>query len=191
MVASATILGLELYEWLTLLGIVLSPIAAVLITLWVERRRRDQEQQVQTLRMLLTTRHLPADPAYSVAINLVPVEFSKHKRVMTAWSEYIEAVRFAPTPENAEAAHEKTRVKQTRLIYEITRVLKLGLSETDIQSSAYASEGYIKRDNLVIDAQLAWREIADALKVQTEVMLADRRQDALQFPPLVDNLKQS
>ena len=65
--------GLQIYEWLTLAAILIGPIVAVIITLATEARRRTREQQTQTLRMLLSTRHLPSDPAYSTAINMIPI----------------------------------------------------------------------------------------------------------------------
>ncbi|MGO9994125.1 MAG: DUF6680 family protein [Steroidobacteraceae bacterium] len=61
---------MKLNDWLTLIAIVLGPISAVCITLWIEHRRRLRERRLYVTRMLLMTRHLPADPQYNAAINL-------------------------------------------------------------------------------------------------------------------------
>ena len=182
-----TILGLQPYEWLTLAGILIGPIIAVVLTLGVEARRRSNDQKVQVLRMLLSTRHLPGDAAYSLAINLIPVEFNKSAAVMHAWNDYIGAVQFQPSPENMDRVLQNSSAKQTRLIYEIARSLGFNLAETDIQTSAYASEGWVKREALILDGHAAWREIADALKVQTSIMIQDRPAEPL--PPLVEERK--
>ncbi len=160
--------GLKPYELLTLVGIMIGPIIAVIITLWTESKRKQREGQIQVTRMLLNTRHMPSDPAYSIAINLVPVEFSKCKKVMQAWREYIETVRYRPSSENQQEHLRILNAKQTALIFQIMRSLKFNLSETDIQTNAYIAGGYINRDNLYLDSLLAMREIADAIKLQNE-----------------------
>jgi hypothetical protein len=164
-------LGLKLYEWLTLVGILIGPIAAVAITLWVEGRRRDRDQQVQLMRMLLSTRHLPGDAAYTVAINMIPVEFNKCPKIITAWNAYIEAVRYRAAPENEHAQFKDTLAKQTKLIFEVMSYLGFQLAETDIQNSAYAAGGFIERDNITLDAWRAWPRIAEALELNNKLFL--------------------
>src|SRR3546814_19133659 len=66
-------------EILTLIAVIVGPIVAVVITLWVDGRRRDREQKIIVLRLLLATRHIPADPRFLTAINLIPVEFNARR----------------------------------------------------------------------------------------------------------------
>ena len=164
--SNAVFYGLKFSEWLTLIGIVIGPIAAVLITLWVDGRRRKREQQAQVMRLLLNSRHLPSDPSYTIAINSIPVEFNSSKRVMGAWHSYIDCVRYKATTENAAASYEDVRAKQTKLIFEVMRSLGYKLAETDIQNSAYAAGGFIDRDNVFMEAWRAWPRIANALELQ-------------------------
>jgi hypothetical protein len=161
---NATLWGLRLYEWLTLIGIIIGPIAAVIITLAFEQRRRTRDSQIQVMRMLLNTRHMPSDPSYTVAINLVPVEFNRQKAIMAAWKGYIDHVRFAPTEANADAHHKVAAAKQTDMIYRIMRHLGFNLSETELQTSAYAARGFIERDDLYLDSLRAWPRLATALE---------------------------
>ncbi len=162
--------GLQIYEWLTLIAILVGPVVAVTITLATEARRRTREQQTQTLRMLLSTRHLPSDPAYSTAINMIPVDFNRELGVMTAWNNYITTIRIRPTPEGVDAHQQDIITKQTKLIFQMTKSLDYKLDETDIQSTAYAAEGFINRDNLMLDAWRAWPRIAEALETQTQLI---------------------
>ncbi|WAC49253.1 hypothetical protein OVA03_04920 [Asticcacaulis sp. SL142] len=159
--------ALGLYEALTLVGIFLGPIIAVAITLWYDHIRKQSDAQINVLKMLLNTRHLPADPVYSIAINLVPVEFNKQTKIMSEWRNYIEKTRQKPSLENEGVAFDLMKIHQTKLIYEIMKHLKYNLSETDIQSSSYISDGFITRDNLYLDSLKAMRDIADNLKAET------------------------
>lgn len=160
--APSVLWGLKLYELLTLAGIVIGPITAVAISLWFEQRKRTREARTQILRMLINTRGMPSDPAYSIAINLIPVEFNGHKAVMQAWRNYIESVRYDPTPENAAPHEQKLTANQVSMIYQIMKSLNLGLSESDIQTEGYLARGFTTRDNLYLDSLRAMREIADA-----------------------------
>ena len=157
-------------EILTLVAVILGPISAVGITLWIDGRRRDREQKIIVLRLLLATRHLPADPGFLAAINLIPVEFNERPSVISAYNEFIEATRPKLDGVNNDAILSNSSTKLTRLIFEVSRSLGFKLRETDIQTSAYASDGWIKRDNLNQDSQQAMRDIANILWIQTRLL---------------------
>jgi hypothetical protein len=161
---------MTLNDWLTLAAIVIGPVVAVAITLLIDGHRKARDTQLQVLRMLLSTRHLPADPLYATAINLVPVEFGRRRSVMTAWEAYLEAVRFKSAETDQEAHDRLVMARQTTLIFTIMKALGFRLSETDIQISAYASRAQILRDNMYLDYLAATREIAEALKRQTTLL---------------------
>ena len=170
--------GLKLYELLTLVAIVVGPMGAVAITVASERRRRLKERQTQTLRTLLSTRHLPSDPAYSTAINLIPVDFNDVGSVMMAWQAYIEKIRTVPNA-GGEETHRKDCVnKQTKLIFAMIRHLGYRLAESDIDISAYAAQGFIDRDNLHLAALASWPRIAAALEAQTSWTASQNGGDA-------------
>jgi hypothetical protein len=174
----------QMNDWLTLAAIVLGPISAVLITLVYESWRRQRERRLVIVRMLLTTRHMPADAQYVAAINLIPAEFNKHPRVMQAWRKYQERVNTpAPETEPARAAHIKLiDVSQGALIFQIMQSAGLkALSEGDIQTSAYVSKGFVDRDNLYLDMLAALPEMAATMK--TQAALTQRIVDALPNRP--------
>ena len=83
---------------------------------------------------------------------------------MQAWTNYIEAVRFRPTKENQEEHNLLLKAKQTALIFQILRSLGFDLSETDIQTSAYISEGYMQIDNMYLYSLQAMGDIATEMK---------------------------
>jgi hypothetical protein len=153
--------------WLEVAALILGPVSAVAITLWIEGERRQRESRLTVLRLLMATRHLPADPSYSTAVNLVPVEFNDEAAVMTAYKEYQEAIRQRPDPNDQEAVRLCEQImgtKQTKMIYAIMRALKLKASEADLPVEAYAAKGFIERDNLYLASLHAQLRIATALE---------------------------
>jgi len=143
---------------------ILIPIVAVLTTLVVQERQQVRERRMQILRMLLATRHLPSSPEYNSAINLIPLEFHRDKEVMGAWRTYIDVVGLVPVPGDELNLAAKRRTKQTKLITAVMARMQVKHSEADIQADAYASEGFVNRDNLHIDSLMANRDAAEAMK---------------------------
>jgi hypothetical protein len=158
---------MTLNEKLTLIAIVLGPIIAVGITLWIEARRRVRERRLYVLRMLLTTRHLPADPQYNAAINLIPIEFNNQPKVMAAWRLYGERVNQHPTTEQQVDHQKRITAAQSGIIFEAMRSAGLSnLSEGDIQTQAYVSQGFVDRDTIYIESLRALPQIAATLEQQ-------------------------
>ena len=158
-------------ETINLIAILVGPILAVLISVWLTNRKQSRDQKIIVLRMLLSTRHLPSDPGFSVAINLVPVEFNEAKPVMASYKDFIQAVQNPANSHPDVPALQSNPTKVTKLIYEIARHLGFDIRETDIQHAGYAATGWIERDNLLLDSQRAMTRTANALWLQTRIML--------------------
>jgi hypothetical protein len=157
-------------EWLTLAAIIIGPISAVGITLWIDKTRRVRERQLYIMRMLLTTRHMPADAQYNAAINLIPAEFNDQDEVMALWRKYCVVVRERPDEQSRADHKRRTEVAQSAMIFQVMKSLGLkNLSEGDIQTEAYVSQGFIDRDNFYINSLRAMPEIAATLKRQSEL----------------------
>lgn len=164
-VADTLYLGLKLYEWLTLAGVFAGPLSAVLITLWIERRRRQNDARMQVLRMIMTTRRLPSDPAYLMAINMVELEFNDRKDVMEARRQYLDLVS-QDVGQDRQADHQtKINAKQATMIYGMMKAVGLRASESAIHTDAYVSQGFLDRDNLYLESLRAMPEVAGALRV--------------------------
>ncbi len=170
-------------EWLTLAAIVLGPILAVGVTLWIEERRQTRGRQLHIVRMLLMTRHMPADPQYNAAINLIPIEFNDQEKVMDAWRTYHERVRQTPSPEQVADHQKRVSAAQSGMIFQVMRSAGLtNLSEGDIQTQAYVSQGFVDRDTVYVESLRALPAIAATMEKQRE--LTQRIVDALpQRPP--------
>ncbi|HEU4819725.1 MAG TPA: DUF6680 family protein [Qipengyuania sp.] len=180
-------------EIINLAAIVVGPIFAVLISVWLSNRKQERDQKIIVLRMLLSTRHLPADPGFSVAINLIPVEFGDSKPVMAAYKDFIQAVQNPANSSPDLPALQSSATKTTKLIFEIARHLGFDIRETDIQHAGYAAAGWIERDNILLDSQRAMTRTANALWLQTRIMLGleltDIEKQAVGLPPPTDETK--
>lgn len=167
-------------------GVILIPIVAVLTTLKYQDWQGQRKDRMQLLRMLLATRHMPSDPAYSTAINLVRVEFNDVPTVMAAWEKLMEAVTHRSSPEN-RAAHDTQITKtQTKLISAIMASLKLKHSEADLQTDAYAAIGFTDRDELYQDSLRAQRDHANAMRAVADVLAFQTRLLAGEGTPPVE-----
>ncbi|WP_061923721.1 DUF6680 family protein [Altererythrobacter epoxidivorans] len=160
-------------DWITIAAIVIGPIVAVGITLWIEGRRKRQDAKLITLRLLLSSRDFPSDPSYQVAIKLVPVEFNDCPSVLSAHREFLEAANVDTenmSDEQVRKVGENTSVKLTRLLFEMSKAAGLSLRETDIQTGGFGSRGFYYRDNLLQDSQKAMRDVANILWMQTRLL---------------------
>lgn len=74
-------------EVITLVTIVVGPIAAVTVARTIEARREYRVRQMDVFRTLMRTRRTPMVPEHVGALNLIEIEFAKHASVMTAWRD--------------------------------------------------------------------------------------------------------
>ena len=154
-------------------AVILGPIAAVAITLWIEDRRKRHDAKLTTLRLLLASRDFPSDPSYQVAIKLVPIEFNDCADVLTAHREFLETANVdteGMSDERLKAASDKTAIKVTRLLFEMAKAAGLNIRETDIQTGGFGSRGFFYRDALLQDSQKAMRDVANILWMQTRML---------------------
>ena len=172
---------MNLYETFTLLGIVLSPISAVAITLFYERHRRQRDSRMQVLRQLLSTYRLAGDPAWTVGVNMTLIEFRKVKRVRDARKDYVEIASHRPQKGDEESHGKTLAAKQTALVYEVARALGFDITEGELTTQSYVAGGWLNRDNLYLDSLLAMREVANATQKSADI--AERMLGVISTPP--------
>jgi hypothetical protein len=89
---------------------------------------------------------------------------------MDAYKDFLQAVSSRLDGTNDEIILRNSGTKTVRLIYEIARSLKFNIRETDLQTNAYASDGWVVRDRLQMDAQQASRDLVNVLLIQSRLM---------------------
>lgn len=164
---------------LNLIGLFTGPIVAVAIAAIWEGLRRGREQKLTVLRMFFNTRATPADPAYTVAMNLIRIEFSKHATVMAAYRTYMEHVGRDPSP-GTETQHDRNVVaQQSLLLKEMMVALGYKVTEAELTTQAYVARGWVEQQARVSQALAALPAIAEASErsaTASEVMAAHLRQ---------------
>lgn len=82
---------------LTLVAIFLSPIIAVLITLWYSNSKNTRQQKMNLFLTLLATRKThPIPPKFVDGVNTIDVVFHNDKKVIAAWKELFASYHIDP-----------------------------------------------------------------------------------------------
>jgi hypothetical protein len=79
-----------LMELLTLSAIFLGPIAAVIITRFIDHRRDKYNRKMEIFRKLMRTRRAKLSADHVEALNLIEIEFYKDRNVMANFRLYIQ-----------------------------------------------------------------------------------------------------
>lgn len=158
------------FDWLTVAAIVIGPLSAVGITLWNEHRRRKREARTQILKMLLNTWAVPSDPAFTVGMNMILVEFNDRPKIMAARRAYVDQAWNTPTAENVAAHDTQMSAKLSALTHEITKELGFDIPESDIKTQTYIAKGYVDNALLQEASLRATCSIAESLHEQTGLL---------------------
>ncbi|MDE1915968.1 MAG: hypothetical protein KGJ57_07890 [Sphingomonadales bacterium] len=157
-------------EILTLIALIAGPVLAVVLQLTAEKRKQRRDRKVETMRMLMGTRHMAADLRYSQAINMIPIDFNDSSAVMDAWRDYHRLSNVAPNPENIQNHIRDLSERQTRLISSMLHHLGYQITDAEIQDTAYLATGFGERDQLQLNAFRSWPRIADALEANNQML---------------------
>jgi len=141
----------------------IGPIAAVIITRWVDRLRDKDKRRLEIFRSLMRTRRMPLSAEHVSAINAVEIEFPKDPSVITALRNLIEHFETGygenKTLDELKAANDKTDALRTTLISKIAEVLGYKFEQMEIHRGGYTPRGW----GLEFDEQTAVRQGLAAL----------------------------
>nr|WP_156140885.1 DUF6680 family protein [Sphingomonas sp. 37zxx] len=122
---------------------------------------------------------------------MIPVDFNRQQTIMAAWEKYMEAVYYKASPDNLDRHNQEMLMRQTKLIFEITRFMRYDIAESDLEKRSYSSQSFVDRDQLNVQAQVAWIRIANALEQQNQAagLATPAEPEALipQDPSALDN----
>ena len=95
-----------------IVAILASPVIAVLITLYVERRRQRRRDKMELFKTLMTQRGVVMSYAWVNAINSIPIVFSDTKSVIDALGCFMRAVSTVPF-NNEEFENKKVKLLES------------------------------------------------------------------------------
>lgn len=131
----------SLLEWLTLAAILLSPLIAVQVEKWLERRREEKGRKLMVFRALMANRAAKLSQAYVEALNMIDLTFTgeRDRAVREKWRECLDKfANFPKAPEvpketDNDATKEAYKTNQTQYITDLkAHTASLDESLTDL-----------------------------------------------------------
>jgi hypothetical protein len=151
----------EIFGWSILAATFLGPIAAVLITRYIDQLRERSGRRLWIFRTLMATRRTWLSPEHIAALNQVELDFQSATGVMNAYRMYMKhlATPFEPK-ENDRVVRERQSMR-TKMLSEMATALRIRVEQLDIFEGGYIPQGHvdIEREQAAIRRLLS--EIAD------------------------------
>jgi len=107
-----------------IIAVLLSPVIAVLITLYLQNRREKRNQKLWIFNTLIATRHSPVIEENVRALNMIDVVFHDSQRVRQLWHEYFGMLGNEGL--NNEVGWSQRQKKNLEMITEMAKVLGYG-----------------------------------------------------------------
>lgn len=160
-------MNITISDWAIVAATLLGPLAAVLISLWIEHRRAKRSIRQGLVHTFLNAMNHPGDANYQMAIRAVAVEFRKDAQVMSAHRDFLDAANLPNGPPGFTA---QKLVKLVALLFD-----RIGskVSEDDVRGMGFVSVGFVEREQLLQDTLKAIVRVADTLEAQLELMKSD------------------
>lgn len=123
------------------------PVAAVLVTRWVDRLRDAEKRKIEIFRTMMRSRRMPLSADYVGALNLVAVEFHGQSKVMAALKDLLNHFEGGygenKTIDELNAANEKSDALRTTLLSAMSKALGFKFEQMEIHRGAYAPRGWV------------------------------------------------
>lgn len=135
---------------LTLVAIVVGPIAAVVVSRIGEERRRKVDARVQVFRALMKTRSVRMNVDHVWALNLIDIEFYGVPKVIERYRSYVRSLNMkAPMDEESSSRfYEDQADLYADLLHSIGAELGYAFDKRDLDRSGYAPVGWINDEDL-------------------------------------------
>lgn len=146
---------MELINILTIVAIILGPIAAVQIEKWLNRNRANQERKASIFKTLMATRGTVLSYKHVEALNRIDLEFSdskKYEKVINAWKEYFDNLSQKVDENNLTVWSTRNEELLSNLLYEMGQSLGFKFDKVLIKRNIYSpiAHGTIDQENQLI-----------------------------------------
>ncbi len=115
---------------INIIAVLLSPLIAVLVTVYLQDRREKRNHKMWIFRTLISTRHAPISDENVRALNTIDVVFHDCPRVRELWHEYFDML--ANKGLDNELGWNQRQKKNIELITEIAKALGYGHAITHL-----------------------------------------------------------
>jgi hypothetical protein len=153
--------SIEGKEWVVVIATLLSPLIAIQVSKWLERRTQARDEQVRIFKTLMATRAANLDPRHVESLNVIDVVFhagdKKEIEIRRLWKQYLDHLNDRAYPQDVWG------VKRIELLVELLHAMAVFLGfdfdKTHIKNQAYFPEGYGDLENDQTVNRKALREI--------------------------------
>lgn len=129
--------------WIYMLAILLSPLIAVQVTVYLQRHQERRQRRLAILRSLMSTRAAQMSGEHVAALNMIDIEFHgddrKSKAVVAAWRAYLHHLNSAAP---LEVWADKQQELLMGLIYSVALALDYQYDKTELKTTCYFPRGY-------------------------------------------------
>src|ERR1700733_7803431 len=152
----------EVFGWSILVATFLGPVAAVLMTRYVDRLREKQARRLAIFRTLMATRRSFLSPEHISALNQVELDFQKDDGVMAAYRNYMKPLgtSFDYPKENDRVTRERQSLR-TKILSEMAKSLRIHVEQLDIFDGGYVPQGHVDIERQQAAIRRLLTEIAD------------------------------
>lgn len=107
-------------EWLSIIAVLVSPLVAVLVSIWIEKYNQKRKDKMELFKILMTQRGIVESYEWVNALNSIYVVFSDEEKVLSALDEFL-ATTNVRKPEDIDVASFEN--KKVKLLEEMSKSL--------------------------------------------------------------------
>ena len=153
-------------EIITIAAIFIGPIAAVMITRWIDGLREKIMRQMQIFKTLMSTRREPMCGIHVGALNLIEIEFAGCDAVLGSWKKLFEHFGKNHTRHPTESLDENMLPEEVnsrnsrfderlynerqsllaKLLHSIAKEMKFDIEQLEIFEGGYIPQGWIDNE---------------------------------------------
>lgn len=132
---------MKLSEWLTIIAIIVGPIAAWLLSHFITLSKEERERKMNIFRTLMATRspYLRFRLEHVGVLNTIPVEFDGNEKLLKAWDAYLFEMN---SHDNNEELWRRREERFFDLLYEISKTIGYKHDKEFLKNTTYAPSGY-------------------------------------------------
>lgn len=127
-------------DWITAIAILLAPLIALQVSVWLERYREKRRRRLNVFKTLMSTRAARLSSNHVQALNMIDVEFYGEKEVIRAWKAYLDHLGEKQDPPELWGAKQVDLFVD--LLDKMASSLGYDFDKTTIKNTSYFPEGH-------------------------------------------------